>query len=257
MGLLANAFGPLEPENFADMRRVPHARAYRRLREFPLGVTNIGVRDLYRIFGHHHPTHLLAVYLEDMQNLGMLHCDLRFSETGRLTYMHITVHDRDSIPEHLSRIEPGTAPSGDGLSVFLRNFSLLYRAHTKCEWPRTGKEVGVAKHLLAKKFDGDAVLAVKMAKRFFNMPLEQQPDDMGFMSFSFMVDKLLAHDVSERRWEEARSQGERAARRRAQEPTAEDDAEFMRQSEKNKAEAARLRRLREEEAAREAEDNAL
>ena len=127
--VVANAFGPLEYENFRDMRGVAHIEAYRRLRTFPLGESRHLVEEIRAIFGHNYDTMVLAVFLNDMQKLGMLQCQLQFSEKGRITSMHITVLDLDALAPHLGEVKQ-SMPPGDALNYLLNNYDLLYRKYT-------------------------------------------------------------------------------------------------------------------------------
>jgi hypothetical protein len=253
--VVANAFGPLEYENFRDMRGVAHIEAYRRLRTFPLGESRHLVEEIRAIFGHNYDTMVLAVFLNDMQKLGMLQCQLQFSEKGRITSMHITVLDLDALAPHLGEVKQ-SMPPGDALNYLLNNYDLLYRKYTQHQWPRTAKEVSLARRVMTK-CNGDPYEATKLARVFFTAPPETAPDDLGFVSFYYSVDKILATMVTEKGWETARIVGARNAAARRHEPTPEETAEFHAEAARYRAETKERKDAEAARAARLAEDDAL
>ncbi len=256
-GWLANRLGPIEPENLRDMEKegVQHFRAYEKMRSYPLGRTTIDVKhDIQWITGLHRSADEWMQHLYDMQDAGMIHFTYTLTEKERVTNLHITILDRDSIPEHMSRVTPGL-DRHTALHTLLYQFAALYRHHLHHDYPRYGKDVSMAKKVL-EKCGGDAHEAVRLARAFFTQPLEQAPDDFCFRSFYYSVDKILAAARNDAMWEEARTQGERDAAARSLPPT---DEEVKARHEESLRLAEETRKRREYEAAkaaRDAEDNA-
>jgi len=261
VGVLVNAFTPLERENKKEFSYLPHFAAYCRLREWPVGVTPFGIRDARKVF-HHNGMDIPALYvfLTDMQDAGMIQFTLDVNEKGRATYLHITVSDLDLIPEHAARITKGTIAAPEALVIFLRTFALAYRKAAKVEWLRTAQEVSLARRVL-KACGDDHLQANSLVRTFFNMPLEQQPDELSFMTFYFHYSKLLASAHSEERWVEARAVGAKAARERGRIKTgdeaATEDARLKVIADAHIADGDRIRALRAAKKARDAKENAL
>ncbi len=252
-GWLANPLGPLEREVFEELKGWSRRIAYQRFRAWPIGNTAFGVRDLRKAIGHGYDDDTLTVYVKDMILDGALYGSIDCPK-GYITNMHLTVAPLDRVPGSLEQVDPGAKNDGGGLHTFLATYGIAYRKHTNFEWPRTGKEIGLAKQVM-KKCEGDARRAGSLVRMFFNQPMEAMPDDVSFTSFYFSVDKLLAGAIGEQRWEQARVAGARDARARMAEPTPEETAAYHAENARNREETQRRKELERQREIKAAEDD--
>lgn len=231
-GWTTNLYGPPD----GRFRGYRHGNQFDRLCEFPSGPFGLG--DLFYVVGSKSWSHEEAfeVWERTLVYTGCVDPASITLAEGKIDYMNITVFSEAMMIESpFHRIDEREIASAQHARFKVaRVYEALYREYTLENLVWTGQEWGDTLKRVLEKCGGDPDKVIAMAKRFFELPPEWRPGKLTFIVFAGEIDRILADEAAERKYEQMRASGAVTAAARKIEPTAEEDAAYKAESERIK-----------------------